>query len=167
MIHDRHKPLLSLTQIKQAMQARGSHFWDRDTMRSFRSRAYDDVYPTWCGTYFITSEKDRDWYCSSQNTMLPGAWENRRRYTVRFIASRPCVSYSLRDGETVPAHLDYSGEYPSPYPYLAERGELIDTHPDAFGLFGTLNAARGFARAEQARLGGHPLTSKPELQMSS
>jgi hypothetical protein len=149
------RPILSLIQIKQAMQSRGSHFWDKDTMRSFQSRAYDDVYPTWCGTYFITSEKDRPWSWSGGM----GAWESKRRYTVRFIASRPCVSYSLRDGESVPAHLDYSGKYPSPYPYLAERGELIDTDPDAFGLFGTLNYARTFARKEQARLGGHPLTS--------
>jgi hypothetical protein len=140
MQHDAYKPILSMTQVRQAMQNTGSHFFDRDTMRSFQSRTYDDVYPTWCGTYFITSEKDRPWAHGM------GAWESKRRYTVRFVCARPCGDLQSRKGH-------------EPYLYMEDRGDLINTSDDPFGRFATLNAARTFARKEQARLGGHPLAN--------
>lgn len=133
-----YRPLLSLTQIRQAMIARGSHFWDKDTMYFFSSRTSENVYPTWCGTYFVTSERDRDHGYGT-------AWDGKRRYTVRFVACRPCGDCQKRD-----RHPDYQ--------YMAKRGDLIDTSENPFGRFASSGGAHAFAKREQKRLGGYPVT---------
>ncbi len=43
----------AIDQIKQANQENGFHFFERDTMRFFKSRILSEVYG---GQYFITSE---------------------------------------------------------------------------------------------------------------
>ncbi len=49
------------------------HFFDKDTMRFFGCRVLSEVYNSPDGlVYFVTSERDRH-----------GAWDYRRRYTVR------------------------------------------------------------------------------------
>lgn len=55
--------------IKTACAMNGSHFFDRDTMRFFRSRVLGDVYQGPGGIYFVTSEKYGD--------------ASPRKYTVR------------------------------------------------------------------------------------
>jgi hypothetical protein len=129
------KPLMTLEQVKRAMQARGSHFWDRDTMRGFQSRASQKVYPTADGTYFVTSEKDRPFYYAGGVT---AAWDGQRRYTVRF-----CAATVVK--ETVHGH-----------EYSHERGELVDAEPDAFGNHATSRAAHAAAKRLQQERGGYP-----------
>lgn len=55
-------------QIERASQRAGSHFFDRDTMRFFRSRVLPQVFHGKGGVYFVTSEKGPN---------------NVRRFTVR------------------------------------------------------------------------------------
>jgi hypothetical protein len=60
----------TINTIQQEMNDSGSHWWDRDTMRSFRCRVGDQVYQGPGGIYFVTSEK--------------GPYDGaKRRYTVR------------------------------------------------------------------------------------
>lgn len=134
----------NLIEVIQCVQATGSHFFDKDAMRSFGSRLADDVYPTKFGTFFITSEKDRPFTYSDGHTTR-GAWDGQRRYTVRFVACR-----------TVRHERHH-------YVYTASRGQLVDTMPDNFGAFGTLNKARKFARESQARLNGLLIKDRPIL----
>jgi hypothetical protein len=48
---------LDIDELKSLVTRSGSHFFDRDTMRFFRSRVDDYVYPGPDGWYFVTSEK--------------------------------------------------------------------------------------------------------------
>lgn len=137
-------PLRNITEVIQAAQARGSHFFDRDTMRAFNSRLHDPVYITKFGTFFITSEKDRS-MTYSDGTYSRGAWDGRRRYTVRFMACRT-VRHEYRH-----------------YIYTNARGEIISTSHDDFGRFATLNAARKFASSERHRLDALLIKDKPIL----
>lgn len=59
-------------QIKSAAKAAGSHYFDRSTMRFFRSRVLPTVFHGPGGCYFVTSEQ-----FTSSTTTAP------RRYTVR------------------------------------------------------------------------------------
>ncbi len=43
--------------IRQAMQAAGSHWWDRDTMRFFKCRVSGGVFQGDGGVFFVTSEQ--------------------------------------------------------------------------------------------------------------
>lgn len=72
------RPMRSMDEIIARAKARGSHFFDADTMRSFGSRLSETVYPAAHGTYFVTSERDRD-------RGYGAAWDGRRRYTVRYM----------------------------------------------------------------------------------
>lgn len=137
-------PPRNLTEVVQCVQATGSHFFDTDTMRAFGSRLHDPVYPAKFGTFFITSEKDKP-FTYSDGTHTRGAWDGARRYTVRFVAARK--TYSRSRG----------------YVYSYSRGELIDTMPDNFGAFATLDKARRHAARERTRLSGLLIKDKPEL----
>jgi hypothetical protein len=130
------RPLLTMTQVRQAMQARGSHFFDRDTMRGFSSRVSETVYPTAAGTYFVTSERDRGCYISSG--WIEGAWNGQRRYTIRFCAARAGTHDS--HGHTWPH----------------ERGELVSITDDDFGAYRSRSDAHAAARRLQAANGGYP-----------
>lgn len=60
----------TINQIQSEMNAAGSHWFDRDTLRSFRCRVGEQVYQGPGGIYFVTSEK--------------GGYDGARRaYTVR------------------------------------------------------------------------------------
>ena len=48
---------LTINDIQSAMRARGSHWWDPGTMRSFGSRVHSQVYSGPGGIYFVTSEQ--------------------------------------------------------------------------------------------------------------
>jgi hypothetical protein len=48
---------MSVTEIQAAAKARGSHFFDRETMRFFRSRILPEIYKGSGGVYFVTSEQ--------------------------------------------------------------------------------------------------------------
>lgn len=65
----------TVTEIKQANQDAGQHFFDRDTMRFFRSRILRDVIG---GRFFITSEQ----FVYSDGVPEP------RRYSVRMVDDR-------------------------------------------------------------------------------
>ncbi len=47
----------TINKIQNEMNASGSHWWDRDTMRSFKCRVAEQVYEGPGGIYFVTSEK--------------------------------------------------------------------------------------------------------------
>ena len=136
-------PLRNLTEVVQAVQFRGSHFFDPDTMRYFQSRLSDPVYVTKFGTFIITSERDRPFYYEGRKH---AAYAGRRRYTVRFVACRKIRHISWSD-----------------HVYTADRGEFADVFPDQFGQFATLNGARKAARAEQARLSALLIRDNPIL----
>lgn len=63
------------TELKRLASSSGSHFFDADTMRAFRSRLHD-VLPGVDGWYFITSEKHVS-YTSYASINEP------RQYTIR------------------------------------------------------------------------------------
>ncbi len=65
--------LFSLDAIKAAARSGGSHFFDRDTLRFFRSRMSARVHVGAAGTYFVTSEQFRPVYGTAHS----------RRFTVR------------------------------------------------------------------------------------
>lgn len=46
----------TIADIKAAMNAAGSHWFDRDTMRFFKTRIHPYVYQGEGGIYFVTSE---------------------------------------------------------------------------------------------------------------
>jgi hypothetical protein len=58
----------TINQIQDEMNAAGSHWWDRGTMRSFGCRVSDEVYQGPGGIYFVSSEK---------------SYGGSRQYTVR------------------------------------------------------------------------------------
>jgi hypothetical protein len=132
------------TEVVQCVQVTGSHFFDKDTMRAFGSRLHDPVYPAKFGTFFVTSEKDRA-MTYSDGTHSRGAWDGRRRYTVRFVAARPVLSR-------------YRGHV-----YANTRGQIVNVMPDDFGAFGTLDSARQYASKERHRLNGLLIKDKPVL----
>lgn len=80
-----------------ANRRNGGHFFDPDTMRSFQSRVSENVYPVANGAIIVTSEKDRPWYGSYGYS--PGAWEGRRRYTVRKVTDAGEVEEVSEFGE--------------------------------------------------------------------
>ncbi len=47
----------TINTIQDEMNAAGSHWWDRDTMRCFGTRASEKVYQGEDGIFFVTSEK--------------------------------------------------------------------------------------------------------------
>lgn len=66
----------SLYEIETANARAGLHFFDPPTLRFFRGRVSEDVYPVpGYGAYFVTSEQYRHF----DGSMAP------RAYTVRFI----------------------------------------------------------------------------------
>lgn len=48
----------TINAIKDAVRAKGSHWFDPDTMRFFKTRISDKVYQGQGGVYFVTSEED-------------------------------------------------------------------------------------------------------------
>ena len=138
------RPPRNETEVIQCVQFTGSHFFDKDTMRGFQSRLHDPVYPAKFGTFFITSEKDRP-MTYSDGTYSRGAWDGHRRYTVRFVAARKTFAR-------------YHGHV-----YTYQRGQLIDTMPDDFGAFTTLDSARRYAAKERDRLNGLLIKDNPVL----
>lgn len=72
-----------LSDVKDRVKARGSHFFDADTMRSFGSRISGNVYPTDFGTYIVTSERDKGVMTSYGFAQAEG-WATRN-YTIRFV----------------------------------------------------------------------------------
>jgi hypothetical protein len=87
-------------QLMKLVRDSGSHFFDRDTMRSFKSRLHD-IYPGQDGWYFVTSEKHEHYGYSMQIN-------EPRKYTVR----RLRVPETLDD-----LRLDEIGEFQQ-YPTL-------------------------------------------------
>lgn len=67
-----------MKQLKLYARQHGSHFFDPDTMRFFRSRVGDKMYPAPDGIYFVTSEQ----YDAS----------SPRLYTVRFMNEKGDIS---------------------------------------------------------------------------
>lgn len=63
-------------QLVELVKRSGSHFFDKDTMRGFKSRLYDVVFTGKDGWYFITSEK-HEWHTSY------GSGSDPRKYTIR------------------------------------------------------------------------------------
>lgn len=61
---------LTIQDIKNASKG---HFFDKEAMKFFGSKVYDEVYG---GRYFLTSERDSGELA---------AWNGQRRYTVRGI----------------------------------------------------------------------------------
>jgi hypothetical protein len=50
----------TITELKAMSKAAGGHFFDRQAMRSFRSRVVPAIYSGPGGVYFVTSEADSD-----------------------------------------------------------------------------------------------------------
>lgn len=48
----------SINKIEDEMSSNGSHWWDRDSMRFFRTRVGEQVYQGPGGIYFVTSERN-------------------------------------------------------------------------------------------------------------
>lgn len=65
--------LHTIDQIKRAAASAGSHWFDRDTMRSFSSRVGSRVYPVPGGALFVSSEQFRGF----------GSPDGPRLYSVR------------------------------------------------------------------------------------
>lgn len=131
-------PFTSALEVRQAVAAAGSHFFSPDTMRGFKSRMSDTIYPTEDGAYFVTSERDRGMWLS--NGWTPGAWDGMRRYTVRFCAAKP-FTWTHHGQE-----------------YTAVRGELLRTSGEDFGKY----ASRAGAHATAKRMAAsqpHPVTA--------
>lgn len=55
--------LWTLSEIKAKNHAVGQHYFEPDTMRFFRSRCSEQVFPCFAArvTYFVTSEQNRGW----------------------------------------------------------------------------------------------------------
>jgi hypothetical protein len=49
-----------IEQVKEIVRRTGSHFFEPDTMRFFKSRVSSKVYPTPNGAFFVTSERFND-----------------------------------------------------------------------------------------------------------
>ena len=62
----------SIVGVERLAERKGSHFFEKDTMRFFKSRVIYDVFPSKNGVYFVTSEKK-------------GFSDNTRVFNVRFI----------------------------------------------------------------------------------
>ena len=138
----RIRPITSQIELVQANAARGGNYFTPATMRFFRSRLHD-VIPTKFGALFITSERDKGVYISSG--YVPGSWEEKRRYTVRFMPNRRVWTESYG------------------YVYPQERGEIVSTGHDTFMQHATLRAARKQAEREATRLAGLLIKDKPIL----
>lgn len=67
--------IYTVEQLKRAVSETGSHFFDKDTMRFFKSRVAPGVIHTDTGLVFITSEQFETWY--------PSYYRDARKYTVR------------------------------------------------------------------------------------
>jgi hypothetical protein len=126
------KPIRSSTEVVQAVSATGSHFFSKNTMRSFRSRLSSRVYPTAEGCYFVTSEQDHG-VCISSG-WVPGAYDGKRRYTIRFVAAKDITVTHPRYGKST-----------------YQRGELMDTADDAFSKYGSASGAHDAAKRMQAQ----------------
>lgn len=76
----------TLDDIKARNHDAGNHFFDRDTMRFFRSRISERVYPNihGTGTLFVTSERGPD---------------NIRRYSVRIALPDGSIDAASRFGD--------------------------------------------------------------------
>lgn len=74
---------LDIDELIRLVKATGSHFFDADTMRWFRSRVDDYVYAGPDGWYFVTSEKH------VAHTSY-GSINEPRRYTVRRLSIVTC-----------------------------------------------------------------------------
>jgi len=91
---------LSVDQIMYHTTDIGHHFFTRETRRFFGSKIYDDLAH---GIYFITSEQDSY-----------GAWDGKRRYTIRMALGDGMIdSYSafgefasLRSARTALANIE-------------------------------------------------------------
>jgi hypothetical protein len=81
----------------------------------------------------------------SDGTYSRGAWDGRRRYTVRFVAAR---TVSSRYHNRV---------------YANKRGDIVSVMPDDFGAFGTLDKARRYASRERHRLNALLIKDNPVL----
>ena len=140
--YQRIKPITNAIELQQANALRGGNYFTPATMRFFNSRLHD-VIPTKFGSLFITSEKDRGVYISSG--YIPGSWEEKRRYTVRFMPNRRVWTESYG------------------YVYPQDRGEIVSTGHDTFMQHATLRAARTHAAREAKRLAGLLIKDKPIL----
>ena len=65
---EKNKCFFTMRDIRQAVEDVGGHWFDKDTMRFFKSRVLPTVYK---GQYFISSEKEN--------------WNDKRKYTIRKI----------------------------------------------------------------------------------
>lgn len=119
--------LKDLDALKEASRLSGSHFFSPDTMRGFGSKLAPDFYPladsNGLAALFITSERDR--YAGAAFGGAQ-AWNGQWRYTVCLASFSP--SGLVMEGAG-PFSLDGDG--------LKDNG---------FGAFGTLAAARVFAK---------------------
>jgi hypothetical protein len=74
---------MDIDELIRLMKATGSHFFDKDTMRFFRSRVDYHVYAGVDGWYFVTSEKH------VSHTSF-GSINEPRLYTVRRMSIAKC-----------------------------------------------------------------------------
>lgn len=81
------KPFRTIEDIKRVNAIRGDHFFDPDTMRWFRSRVHDAVYPAPGGAYFVTSEANLGWGIPREYR-LRWASEDGNITTLQVFASR-------------------------------------------------------------------------------
>ena len=63
---------ITIDDIMHMNRKAGSFFFSKDTMRFFKSKAYEDVFVGCDGWYFVTSER-----------FTSHGWADPRRYTVR------------------------------------------------------------------------------------
>jgi hypothetical protein len=84
---------LSMSDIMKAVAMRGGHWFDRDTLRFFRSRVSSRVYQGFGGVYFVSSERGPS---------------GKRRYSVRSFdqstASIETAGEFQQFGTAAPAH---------------------------------------------------------------
>lgn len=72
---------LDTSELMDLVRQSGSHFFDTETMRAFKSKLYD-IYPTVDGWLFITSEKH-------ESSTSFGVINEPRRYTLRKLVVLP------------------------------------------------------------------------------
>lgn len=74
---------MNINEIKDAVRARGSHWFDPDTMRTFGTRVHETVYEGENGIFFVTSDK---------------SFDGSRGYTVRQFEPKGASIETVGDG---------------------------------------------------------------------
>lgn len=77
-----HKMFYSIDDVRDHAQSKGSHFFDKDTMKFFQSRLCDEI-ATATSLDDSTLDDSTVLFVSSERDRSGDVWKGARRYTVR------------------------------------------------------------------------------------